>query len=517
MATFLRPGVYVDETLDAISNPVSQSPGEAIAAFVGAHNFGPAAPTLITSWSQFIQIYGGWGTGTDMLPYAVYSYFNNGGGKAYVCRAVPVDSVASTVTLNDRQTTPEAVLKFTAKAAGAFGNRIYIDVADANTGAGRFNLVVKVGGITDVYIADRYSDVSLDPADSRNLLAMVNSPENGSAFVKVENVATDAYSVAITPSLQGSTPLTGGSDGVAAPNLVAATKLLEDTGEIVNVNLPGISDSTVLNPIIQWAEEYGYAFVAVDAPRVTSGDATEALNEYAKLSPAANNTSSPPPLRASSYVAVYGPWLVSADPASRATGATRVLPPGGAVLGQYAKTDRLHGVSQSAAGNISRLAGVYSTELRFSSAQLDSLNAWGINVIRQLPQAGICIMGARTLMSGYPDRYIAVRRLLTHVRKILVGITRSAVFAPNTPELWHSIAANVTQQLTQMAQAGLFAAATPDQAFIVLCDETNNTSTTVDNGEVHLDVGVAVARPAEYIAIHISQFEGGTTVAEAAA
>ncbi|MFD6934642.1 phage tail sheath C-terminal domain-containing protein [Streptomyces goshikiensis] len=516
MATFMRPGIYVDETLDAISNPIAQSPGEAIAAFVGGHNFGPSVPTLITSWSQFTQVYGGWGTGNDLLPYAVYSFFNQGGAKAYVCRAVPSNSVAATVTLNDRQTTPEPVLKFTAKAAGAFGNKLFIDVTESGTGAGRFNLAVKVGGVGDAYIADRYNDVSLDPADSRNLVAMVNSPVNGSMFVKVQYVATDAYGAAITPSMQNGTPLTGGSDGAAPPDLVAAAKLLEETGEIVNLNLPGVSDSTILNPIIQWAEEYGYAFVVVDAPHTPSGDTAAAMTEYAKLSPSANGTSTPPPLRSSSYVGVYGPWLVCADPSSLAAGATRMLPPGGSVLGQYAKTDVLFGVSQSAAGTLSKLAGVYSTELRFSNTHLDSLNAWGINIIRQIPQAGICLMGARTLKSGYPDRYISVRRLLTHVRKILVDLTRSAVFAPNTPELWHSIAANVSQQLTQMAQAGYFAAATPDQAFAVICDETNNTPTTVDNGEVHLDIGVAVARPAEYIAIHISQFDGGTTVVEAA-
>ncbi|WP_063728979.1 phage tail sheath subtilisin-like domain-containing protein [Streptomyces sp. RTd22] len=514
MATFLRPGIYVDETLDAISNPVTANPGEAIAAFVGAHNFGPAVPTLITSWSQFNLVYGGWGTGTDLLPYAVYSYFSNGGGKAYICRAVPADSVAAAVTLNDRQATPEPLLTLTARAAGAFGNKVYIDVTDANTGAGRFNLAVKVGGTTDTYIADRYNDVSLDPADSRNLVAMINSPVNGSAFVKADYIATDAWSTPITPAVQTGTPLTGGIDGSATPDLVAATKQLESTGEIVNINLPGVTDTSILNAVITWAEDYGYAFVVVDAPQTPSLDVPSAVTAYAKLSPAANSSTSPPPLKASSYAAVYGPWLVSADPSSIAAGATRTLPPGGAVLGRFAQTDTLYGPHQSAAGTLSRLVGVYSTELRFTNSQLDNLNAWGINIIRQIPQAGICIMGARTLKSGYPDRYVAVRRLLTYTRKILVDLTRSAVFAPNTPELWHSISATLSQQLTTQAQAGMFASSTPDTAFQVICDDTNNTATTVDNGEVHIDVGIAVARPAEYVAIHISQYDGGATVTE---
>lgn len=517
MATYMRPGVFVDETLTPIATN-SQSPGEAVAAFVAPYSFGPSEPTRIRSWTEFLKYYGGLGSGSEKLGYAVFTYFANGGTSAYVVRAVPADSTAATVTLLDRAGVPEGgpanILRLTAKAAGSFGNKIYIDISDPGTGTGRFNLVVKVGSLLESAIVDRYTDVSMDPTDARYLLALLNSPTSGSKFVEAESLLVGAWDDYRTPAVQTGTPLTTGSDGVATPNLVEATKSLEATGEILNINLPAVTDSAILNPIIDWCADYGYAFLVVDAPATANLDNTQAIESYRNLLPLGNGSTTPLPLRTSSYVAVYGPWLSTSDPGSAASGATRLLPPGGAVLGQFAAADEARGPHQTPAGIAYRVRGVFGVERTFSNQELDLLNQVGLNVIRPVPQAGFCIMGGRTLQVGMPDRYVSVRRLLTYVRKILVDSTRFAVFAPNTPDLWHSLSAVVTQQLTGMTQAGMLKGNTPDDAYQVICDETNNTEQTVSNGEVHIDVGLAVARPAEFVGIHIAQYEGGSSTSE---
>ena len=87
MAVYQRPGVYVNETL----NPTPPSAGVATltrAAFLGPSNQGPLGPTLITSWSQFVRIYGSWKSDTtDLLRHAVHSYLvDNAGGECYVSR-----------------------------------------------------------------------------------------------------------------------------------------------------------------------------------------------------------------------------------------------------------------------------------------------------------------------------------------------------------------------------------------------------------------------------------------------
>ena len=81
---YLSPGVYVEE-VEAGSRPI-EGVGTAVAAFVGLAARGPTnTPTLVTNWSQFVSAFGDFMEGA-YLAHAVYGYFLNGGGAAYVVR-----------------------------------------------------------------------------------------------------------------------------------------------------------------------------------------------------------------------------------------------------------------------------------------------------------------------------------------------------------------------------------------------------------------------------------------------
>ena len=55
---YLSPGVYVEE-VDRGSKPI-EGVGTAVAAFVGFAEKGPIGePTMVTSWSQFTNAFGG--------------------------------------------------------------------------------------------------------------------------------------------------------------------------------------------------------------------------------------------------------------------------------------------------------------------------------------------------------------------------------------------------------------------------------------------------------------------------
>src|SRR5688572_33256016 len=84
MPTYLTPGVYVEEVQSG-ARPI-EGVGTAVAAFVGFAEKGPFhAPTLVTSWDQYSQLFGGFTEGT-YLAHAAYGYFANGGGAAYPVR-----------------------------------------------------------------------------------------------------------------------------------------------------------------------------------------------------------------------------------------------------------------------------------------------------------------------------------------------------------------------------------------------------------------------------------------------
>src|SRR5215469_597882 len=88
MATsYLTPGVYVEE-MPPGSRPI-EGVGTSVAAFVGFAEMGPRSkPTLVTNWSQYLNTFGGFHDGY-YLPHAVYGYFANGGGTAYVVNVAP--------------------------------------------------------------------------------------------------------------------------------------------------------------------------------------------------------------------------------------------------------------------------------------------------------------------------------------------------------------------------------------------------------------------------------------------
>ncbi|MFD9960291.1 phage tail sheath family protein, partial [Amycolatopsis sp. NPDC059020] len=84
MPTYLSPGVYVEEVQGG-ARPI-EGVGTAVAAFVGFAERGPFhEPTLVTSWNAYVATFGGFVAET-FLAQAVYGYFANGGGAAYVVR-----------------------------------------------------------------------------------------------------------------------------------------------------------------------------------------------------------------------------------------------------------------------------------------------------------------------------------------------------------------------------------------------------------------------------------------------
>ena len=116
--TYASPGVYV-EVVDKGTKPI-ESAGASIAAFVGItaeasrKSLNPTTgertpvesmlnkPTLVTSWTQYTDLFGDFVTGA-YTPDAVYGYFNNGGGAAYIVsiralNELPTQSPAPTPT-----------------------------------------------------------------------------------------------------------------------------------------------------------------------------------------------------------------------------------------------------------------------------------------------------------------------------------------------------------------------------------------------------------------------------------
>lgn len=522
MTTYLRPGVFVEETLNPLAAPNTDT-SDAVAAFVGVSSKGgPVGPVLITSWTQYQGLFGDLRGTSDDLGYAVFSFFNNGGSQCYVTRAVNSDAVAASVTLKDPDTdgagsdTAADALTLTAKSPGAWAsdanssNRVYVTVQQKTStdGEGRFDLIVQLGTGTTLVARESFVDLTLDTADGRYAPSIINSGTIGSKYVTATALGTFGDGTNNThgnPDSVSLVPLTGGADGTGVPDLVAATETLENIDNILLVNLPGVSDSASLTSVINWAAASLNRFVVVDAPKPANGDlAADVSGDGQSLVQA---------LPPSSFCAVYGPWIQCQDPASSVTGATRLTAPGGAVLGQYSRNDVLRGVQKVPAGITSTVKAV-APYVRFTNTQLDGLNQVGYNVIRTVPGSGVCVMGGRTTDPSTAGKYVNVRRTLMFLESRLSSLTQFAVFENNDPSTWEMIEATLAQFLTTFWQGGGLKGSTAAEAFFVTCDSTNNSDADIQAGNVNVDVGVALESPAEFIVIRIGQYDGTLSVSE---
>jgi phage tail sheath protein FI len=118
-----------------------------------------------------------------------------------------------------------------------------------------------------------------------------------------------------------------------------------------------------------------------------------------------------------------------------------------------------------------------------------------INPVTYMPGAGILNYGNKTLMSGSSLDRINVARLVAYLRGRLEAIGRQYLFEPNDPLTRSELKGQVEQLLNEMiAKRAIY-------DYLVVCDESNNTSARIDRNELWLDVAIEPAKAIEFVYI----------------
>ena len=514
-----RPGVYVRET--PFTNNISPRTATTAAAFVGTTERGPVVPTLITSWNDYKAKFGELAQGYD-LGYAVYHYFANGGRDSYVSRVIDTTAVASSYTFQGTLTGASAAsTMFILEAAskGAWGDNLSVSInfdpntlADLSTApkvraSTLFSLTVNQTRSGSLIEVERWQELSFDPASSRYFKTVLDLY---SSYVKVQGIpATISSSTTITVSgitvgdYATSFALTGGSDAVT-PGAVSAdtewatavTNLDTVTGPLL-INLVGQTSSTRINQALSYAANRADAFVIVDCPlnATTKVDMETSISGY--------STSN------GGFGAVYFPALKMYDPSKSGPTAIRDTFPGGAIAGAYVRSENLRGVAKAPAGYFLDLQNVFGLVSTVSDADQGTLyNTNHVNCIRTIAGGGTIINGARTLAKNRPDKYITIRRTLGYLRTVLDAQTQFAVFEPNDERLWDRIKVSLSSTLTDFWAKGNLKGANSTSAFYIICDSSNNTQASIEDGYVNIEVGVALQYPAEFVVINLTQWAG---------
>lgn len=494
---YSRPGVYISERL--LPAPLTAGvSANAAGAVVAPFAQGPEAVTLVTSWYEFTKNFGGYNASYPAT-FQVGSFFANGGRELYVQRLLSYDADAATT---DIVTSSDAIVAtVTAKNAGTDGNNLRV-VLSAGSVSGTYTLTVyKESGVSgiiaDDVLLERYENIIFNDSTSSDYAETVVNLV--SANIQISNSAGG------TP-VSATYPLAGGSNGTT-PAVVDYTNYKDgDTSVFERFSslsrplvmfLPDIADrfedsNLIYDEATSWSESNNGFVVAETYSNAT---VSNAISYAGSLTDTSN-------------AAVYYPWVYISDPVGRGTGALRKIGPSGSVAGLYLTTDASRGVFKAPAGIGSAIQGIVTVEKSFSSAELDSMNSSTspVNAIRQIPGAGISVMGARTLkQDGTANKYVNMRRSLIYIRKNLENLTEFAIFENNDERLWARIRTNITSFLNEYRNQGGLRGATSEQAYFIKCDAENNSAAQIANGEVHIQVGVALQYPAEFIVIDLSQ------------
>jgi phage tail sheath protein FI len=203
----------------------------------------------------------------------------------------------------------------------------------------------------------------------------------------------------------------------------------------------------------------------------------------------------------SRYAAYYVPWLSVPDPLL--PGELRAVPACGHVGGQYSFADSTEGVYRAPANF--DLVWAQAATMTIRDTEHGLLNSQGVNVIRPALGRALRILGARTVSSDPIARFVPVRRLIILLIRSFDRATQWAVFEPNDHRTRSNIAVGFSNFLSGLWQAGGLAGSTPDQAFVVRCDETNNTQATIDNGWLVCDIAVAPTDPLEFVVLRVGR------------
>jgi uncharacterized protein len=203
------------------------------------------------------------------------------------------------------------------------------------------------------------------------------------------------------------------------------------------------------------------------------------------------------------YAALYHPWIKVLDPLLSATGPVRSVPPCGHIAGLYARTDFTLGVHAAPAN--AELNWAEDLTSQIDDDQQTVMNPEGLNCLRAFPGRGIRVYGARTISSNPDWRYVNVRRLLIMIEEALDESTQWSVFEPHDLSLRQVLSLSITGFLESIWRRGGLVGATPEEAFFVKCDDTNNPPEVVNAGRLIADIGVAPTIPAEFVIFRVGR------------
>lgn len=428
--------------------------------------------------------------------------------------AVNATSTADTILGLDNAThsgtTGAAVATLTADAKydGDYGNDLQTQVSTASSGdTSEFNLTV----IEDGNIAEVFPNVTMDDTLANFVEDVVNDENSGSQLINVVDVDAGIGSALFDRPANVTATLVGGSDGgaitdtdfVGSSTTATGLRSFDTINEIRLLIVPGVSTSIVQNGMITYAEttRSGSMFCVLDSP---AGNSAAQIRTYVKTTAILKESTE--------FAGMFWPRIKVANPNRSVFGNTNtiVAAPSGHICGKMAKSDAAQpgNVYEAPAGegfgDLRGALGVETDEVN-DEAKRDLVFPDLINPITNLEGEPVRIDGARTLKSSGPFPTIGERRGVIFIEQSLKTGLNFSRFRKIKRALLNQLLRSARAFMITQTRNGAFASDDPATAFFLDFSAALNTAITAQARTTVGRVGIATAKPNEFLILRISQ------------
>jgi phage tail sheath protein FI len=149
--------------------------------------------------------------------------------------------------------------------------------------------------------------------------------------------------------------------------------------------------------------------------------------------------------------------------------------------------------------------------VELAEAEQELLAAAQINPVVSKPGYGVVIWGGRTLQAVESSRsWLNVRERLNADEQSVLDYLEPFIGKNNTAFLRFQVKAGLDNYFQPLIEDAYY-------DVLVVCDDTNNTSATIDRGELHVDIYVQPVKPVNRILFKVIITRTGVSLSEVAA
>jgi len=181
------------------------------------------------------------------------------------------------------------------------------------------------------------------------------------------------------------------------------------------------------------------------------------------------------------------------------------------------RRNSVEGFVQPPAGSRYPLVGLRGLPFTITTSQHSTLNQVGINQIKNIRNRGLCVYGARTLSNNPVYKFCNTRVILNVYARSLYDTLAASDLIFTTVDgegvLFNQVKGVADEICYRLWEAGALFGATPEDAFLNICDRRNNPDLDLQSGAVQLTSYVTTSPTGERILADIAPIPIGALAA----